>query len=122
MTQGADGRDDPRVVPVYALTGGRTRSRGEDLPIETLVTCTQDGFVALPHQRFERARILQLCRGPVSVVEIASQLHVPLGVARVLVSDLHAEGLLAVHRVPLTPQGRPGPQVLERLLAGLRGR
>ncbi len=122
MTQGADGRDDPRVVPVYALTGGRTRSLGEDLHIETLVTASQDGLVALPHQRFERARILRVCREPTSVVEIASQLHVPLGVARVLVSDLHAEGLLAVHRAPLNPDGRPGTQVLERLLAGLRGR
>jgi hypothetical protein len=122
MTQGDDGRDDPRVVPVYALTGGRTRSRGEDLDIETLVTCTQDGYVALPHQRFERARIIRLCNEPISVVEIASRLAVPLGVARVLVSDLHAEGLLAVHRAPQEPDGRPGPQVLERLLAGLRSR
>jgi Protein of unknown function (DUF742) len=122
MTPGADGRDDPRVVPVYALTGGRTRSRGEDLDIETLVTATQDGLVALPQQRFERAHILRLCREPVSVVEIASQLHVPLGVARVLVSDLHTDGLLAVHRAPQEPDGRPGPQVLERLLAGLRSR
>ena len=86
------------------------------------MTATQDGLVALPGQRFERARIIRLCREPVSVVEIASQLHVPLGVARVLVSDLHAEGLLAVHRAQLNPDGRPGTQVLERLLAGLRGR
>jgi hypothetical protein len=122
MTQEPDGSDDPRVVPVYALTGGRTRSLGEDLGFETLVTATQDGLVALSGQRFERARIIRLCGEPVSVVEIASQLHVPLGVARVLVSDLHAEGLLAVHRAPLNPDGRPGTQVLERLLAGLRGR
>jgi Protein of unknown function (DUF742) len=120
MTQGPDGRDDPRVVPVYALTGGRTRSRGEDLDMETLVTATQDGLVALPQQRFERARILRLCRQPISVVEIASQLDVPLGVARVLVSDLHTDGFLAIHRAPLEPDGRPGTQVLERLLHGLR--
>ena len=115
--------EDPRVVPVYALTGGRTRSHGEDLQIETLVTDTEEGRAALPQLRFEQARIVELCRTPQSVLEVASQLHIPLGVARVLVSDLHAEGLLSVHRVPgTTVDGRPGTDVLERLLSGLRSR
>jgi Protein of unknown function (DUF742) len=116
-------QDDPRVVPVYALTGGRTRSHGEDLQLETLVTGTEEGRAALPHLRFEQARIVALCGTPLSVVEIASQLRIPLGVARVLVSDLHAEGLLSVHRMPgATDDGRPGTEVLERLLSGLRSR
>jgi Protein of unknown function (DUF742) len=114
--------EDPRVVPVYALTGGRARSHGEDLQIETLVTGTEAGRAALPNLRFEQARIVELCRTPVSVVEVASQLRIPLGVARVLVSDLHAEGLLSVHRVAGTIDGRPGTDVLERLLSGLRSR
>jgi hypothetical protein len=114
--------EDPRVVPVYALTGGRTRSHGEDLQIETLVTGTEEGRAALPNLRFEQARIVQLCSSPQSVVELASQLRIPLGVARVLVSDLHAEGLLSVHRMAGTIDGRPGAEVLERLLSGLRSR
>jgi Protein of unknown function (DUF742) len=116
------GDDEPRVVPVYALTGGRTRSLGQDLQLETLVTTTSDGLAALPRLRFEQARIVELCQRPVSVAEVAAELRVPLGVARVLVSDLHANRMLAVHRPSVTPDGRPRTEVLERLLSGLRTR
>jgi hypothetical protein len=112
--------DDPRVVPVYAITGGRTRSTGQDLALETLVTSTGDGLASLPRLRFEHARIVELCRRPVSVVEVAADLGVPVGVARVLVSDLHADRMLAVHRPLVSTDGRPPPEVLERLLKGLR--
>jgi hypothetical protein len=116
------GDTDPRVVPVYALTGGRARPRGTELHIETLVTATPDGADARGQLRFEHARIVDLCRNPLSVVEIAARLQIPLSVARVLVSDLHADGHLTVHRVPETIDGRPGAEVLERLLSGLRSR
>jgi hypothetical protein len=53
---------------------------------------------------------------------VAAQLQIPLGVARVLVSDLHAEGLLTVRHLPSTADGRPDVDVLERLLSGLRSR
>ncbi|HEX6418527.1 MAG TPA: DUF742 domain-containing protein [Acidimicrobiales bacterium] len=110
-------------MPVYALTGGRARSRGEDLQIETLVSTTGTGLVSLPGLRFEQARIIGLCRSrPVSIAEVAAELRVPLGVARVLVSDLHADGMLTVHRRSATADGRPRTEVLERLLSGLRSR
>ena len=109
----------PRVVPAYALTGGRTRSNGPDLPIETRVTCTPEGLRELTALRFEARDIVLLCRRPQSIAEVAARVKVPLGVARVLVSDLAADGLLAVHR----PGGdRPDRAVLERLLSGLRAR
>jgi hypothetical protein len=114
------GGDEPRVVPVYALTRGRTRSVGRDLPLETLVTLTDEGRAALPSLRFEQARIARLCQSPRSIVEIASHLSVPVGVARVLVSDLHAAGRLAVHLPSFTAGGRPRRAVLERLLSGLK--
>jgi hypothetical protein len=114
--------EDPRVVPVYALTRGRTRSSGRDLPWETLVTTTPAGLAALPRLRFEHAHIVGLCRRPVAVAEVGAALGVPLGVARVLVSDLYAEGLLVIHLPALTVDGRPGTDILERLLTGLRAR
>jgi Protein of unknown function (DUF742) len=113
--------DDPRVVPVYALTGGRTRSTSEDLALETLVSSTDEGLASLPELRFEHARIVEVCRTPVSVVEVAAALAVPLGVARVLVSDLHSVHMLAVHRAAAAGGGPPPTEILERLLAGLRG-
>ena len=110
------------MVPVYALTGGRARSRGHDLNLETLVTTTNDGMASLSRLRFEKARIVELCRRPVSVAEVAANLGVPLGVARVLVSDLHADQMLMIHRTSETASGRPRTEVLERLLSGLRSR
>jgi hypothetical protein len=112
--------DEPRVVPFYAMTRGRTRSVGRDLPLETVITTTDEGRALLPTLRFEQARIVQLCEDPLSVVEVASHLVVPVGVARVLVSDLHAEGSLTIHLPTLTASGRPRRAVLERLLSGLR--
>lgn len=114
--------DGPRVVPVYALTRGRTRSAGRDLPWEALVATTEAGRAALGRLRFEQAQIVRLCRRPVSVAEVAAELGVPVGVARVLVSDLYADGLLVVHLPTLSDRGRPGADVLERLLTGLRAR
>jgi hypothetical protein len=111
---------DPRLVPVYALTRGRTRSVGQDLPWETLVTSTGAGLSSLPRLRFEQSLIVDFCREPVSLAEVAVQLKVPLGVARVLVSDLNTGGMLEVHRPQLTDDGRPSTEVLERLLAGLK--
>ncbi|HET8621399.1 MAG TPA: DUF742 domain-containing protein [Acidimicrobiales bacterium] len=112
----------PRVVPVYAITGGRTRSRGPDLEFETLVTTTEHGIASRGRLRFELARIIDVCRAPVSVVEVAARLQVPIGVARVLVSDLHADGMLTIHGSAVTSDGRPRTEVLERLLNGLRTR
>jgi hypothetical protein len=107
------------VVPAYALTGGRTRSLGRDLPIETMVTTTGDGMAAAVDLQFERRDIVLLCRRPQSIAEVAARLRVPLGVARVLVSDLTTAGKLAVH----LPSGeRPDRAILERLLSGLRAR
>ena len=112
---------DPRVVPVYALTRGRTRSHnGRDLPWEAIITSTNDGVRSLPRLRFEQSRIIAMCRRPVSIAEVAAELTVPVGVARVLVSDLYAEGLLVIHLPTLTNAGRPRSEILERLLTGLK--
>ncbi|MBN2623099.1 MAG: DUF742 domain-containing protein [Acidimicrobiales bacterium] len=112
--------DEPRVVPVYAITRGRTRSVGRDLPLETLVKATANATATLPRLKFEAARIVSLCQSPISIAEVASHLGVPLGVARVLVSDLHADGMLTVSLPALNDGGRPRVDILERLLSGLK--
>jgi hypothetical protein len=111
-----------RVVPVYALTGGRTRSgTGAELPVETLVTVTSAGGRATELHLEYRATV-ELAARPTSIVEIGAALRVPVGVARVLVSDLVDAGYLAVHLPPSTAGGGPAPEILERLLEGLRAR
>jgi hypothetical protein len=113
-----------RVVPVYALTGGRTRSSaGPDMPVETLVTVTASGTRAT-ELHLEYRSTVDLAARPISIVEIGAALGVPVGVARVLVSDLVDAGYLEVHLPPsvLTNGNGPSPAVLERLLEGLRAR
>lgn len=106
-----------RVVPAYAIAGGRTRSVGRDLPIETMVTTTSQGIAEVVDLQFERRDVVLLCRKPQSVAEVAARLRLPLGVARVLVSDLAASGHLTAH----VPEfDRPDRAILERLLDGLR--
>jgi Protein of unknown function (DUF742) len=123
MTQrkaAARGSDAGRVVPVYAVTGGRTRSAGRDLPVESLVTSTDRWSDDLQQ---EYRVIIDLAVGPVSLMEIGAELGVPVGVARVLVSDLAAAGYLVVHAPPpSTAAGSPPPEILTRLLEGLRAR
>jgi Protein of unknown function (DUF742) len=104
----------PRFVRQFALTQGRTESIGPTLPIESLV-------IATPHTPYrltaEQQAIRALCSTPHSIAEISSHLRVHLGIARVLVSDLVANGLATV----TTGNYDTGPDLptLERLLHDL---
>lgn len=116
-------REGDRVVPAYALTQGRTRTVGQDLPLEALVTATELAVKNLPTLQVERRAIVRMSMRPTSVVEIGAALHVPAGVARVLVSDLANSGFLTVHLPRATDDvGGPGQEILGRLLDGLRSR
>ncbi len=108
-----------RVRP-YALTGGRTRSV-QDLPIETIVKATLRGLSMTSQLTLERKRIITLCVVPMSIAEVSAHLHLPLGVARVLVGDMSAEALLETNRLPVArPGDRPDIKLLERVLDGLQ--
>lgn len=111
-----------RVVPAYALTQGRTRARGEDLPIEALVTATRLALTREAGLQTEWQAIVVLARRPVSIAEIGAQLKVPIGVARVLVGDLAHAGYLNVSVPRVNADGRPDRELLRRLLDGLRTR
>jgi Protein of unknown function (DUF742) len=116
-------RETGRVVPAYAFTQGRTRTGGRTLPLEALVTATGFAMENLPALQVEHRAIVRMSMRPMSVVEVGAALHLPAGVARVLVSDLAAAGLLTVHLPPSTDTvGGPGQEILERLLDGLRAR
>lgn len=108
-----------RFVRPYALTGGRTRSHGTNLALETLITATDDGREAAPKLSAEQRQIVLLCSRPLSIAEISARLGVPLGVARVLASDLRADGLVEAHRSPTADDGEDLKSVLERVLHGL---
>jgi uncharacterized protein DUF742 len=119
----SDGAHGPRVVPVYAVTRGRTRPAGQELPLEAVVTATGLAAASVSSLRMESRAIVELCAQPRSVAEIGATLQVPVGVARVLVGDLANGGYLEVHLPrPADGDGGPGHAILGRLLDGLRSR
>jgi len=107
-----------RLVRPYTVTGGRTQPRYK-LALEALVTANvyepRDLSVLAP----ECQAILQFCLDWRSVAEISAVLRMPLGVARILVADMSADGLVRIHQRD-DSEGRPDLNLLERVLSGLR--
>ena len=126
---GADGPPD-RVVPAYVLTRGRTRPSGaRPLPLESVLTATDDADRRGDALSLEGRRIVGACRVPQSVAEIGALLQVPVGVARVLVSELAEAGFLQLHLPHRAGEDAGGSRpadrdqhILGRLLDGLRAR
>jgi hypothetical protein len=116
--------EETSVVRPYALTGGRTKAR-VSLELETLIS-VQDAVLARLDAgaltvQFEHRSIMEECRTPRSVAEIAALLRVPIGVARVLISDAADAGLVTVHRTMSTNDDTEAHLMLmERVLSGLR--
>jgi hypothetical protein len=106
-----------RVRP-YLATRGRTRPV-HDIALEALVTTTAAGRGRGPDPEPERARILRVGLATRSVAEVAALVDVPIGVARVLVADLAAEGFLDVAD-PSAGDFARDLSVLERVRDGLR--
>lgn len=103
------------LIRPYVLTGGRTRASADDIPVETLVRATADSDAGAG-SGFERPKIIELCGSPTSVAEVAAHLAVPIGVARVLVSEMVAEGLLAKYQTASSGD----VELIERLINGIR--
>jgi hypothetical protein len=129
----------PARVRPYSLTGGRTRY-GHVLLVETFVAAVEppgerpgrpaerdgpSGERADPPQGTgdrtapELRAILELCRRVRTVAEVAALLKIPLGVVRVLLSDLADQGKIRVYGTGHGP-GAPDRVLLERVLSGLR--
>ena len=110
-------RNEGPVVRPYALTGGRTRPTGETIDLLALVSSTDvpvDEFVLEP----EYLAVMRICRPPKPVADLASDLDLPLGVVRILLSDMREQGLITI-RPPA--RGRlTDPQVLKDVADALR--
>ncbi|MEU2154024.1 DUF742 domain-containing protein [Streptomyces sp. NPDC019396] len=128
-----EGKRPARVRP-YSLTGGRTRF-GHVLLVETFVAALDADERALPRGAAGRREltngnlasrvmpemraIVELCRRMRTVAEIAAMLTMPLGVVRVLLSDLADQGKIRVYGTG-HGTGQPDRALLERVLSGLR--
>jgi uncharacterized protein DUF742 len=126
-TEHYDEEDLPRVrsgrraspVRPYVRTGGRTRSNRE-LALETLVSVSQTRPRSARPPNREYRRVVDLCGVPRSIAEVAALTSVPVGVARVLVGDLAAQGLLTVHQTRGPSGAATDMALMQRVLAGLR--
>ncbi len=107
------------VVRPYAMTKGRTTPvDGPQLSMIDLVAATAarppDGFRLAPEHR----QILRLCQVPMTIVDLASDMNLPVGVVRVLLGDLSAHGLLQI--LPARREAVSNTRLLRDVLDGLR--
>ena len=111
-------RDAGPVVRPYALTKGRTLpSGGESFDLIDVVVATSDRMPEHFRPGPEQRRLLSLCRRPTPIVDLTSEIDLPLGVVRVLLGDLISEGLvrvLSTQKQPATDQ-----RLLRMVLDGL---
>ena len=100
----------------FVITHGRTDGGDPSIGMETQVSVVPDA----PPVRLspETRSIVALCEeGSISVAEISARLRLHLGVARILVGDLRAAGLLDVH---VLDNDTPDPETIMRVIRGLR--
>lgn len=106
------------VVRPYAVTKGRTLPSGGawfdliDIVVRTGEWTSRD-FRPGPEQR----RMLSLCHRPIPVVDLTSELDLPLGVVRVLLGDLAEAGMVRI--IPAQHQREPDQRLLRKMLDGL---
>jgi hypothetical protein len=107
----------PLVRP-YAVTKGRTSVEGGasfgliDVVVATGVRVSEH-FRPGPEHR----RILGVCHRPVPVVDLTSEIDLPLGVVRVLLGDLLSEGMVRI--VSAQREHVPDRRLLRMVLDGL---
>jgi hypothetical protein len=115
-------RESGPVVRPYAVTGGRTEpADGEALDLIAIVVATGQPADAADRIRLtpEHRRILAMCENQVTVADLGADLGLPVGVIRVLLADLIAQGAVAV--VPQRSAGeRSDNDMLREILNGLR--
>lgn len=116
------------MVRPYTITRGRTAPERDDLTLITVLTATRDprdehGAPILPGRlQPEHRMILERCRRPAAVAEVASDLGLPISVTKILLADLVAHGLLLA-RAPLSvarASGGADMGLLGALREGLR--
>lgn len=117
-------------VRPYTLTGGRVRAARSDLPLETLVEVMPGAVYGTGLTPEKRGILGHAAHTYISIAELSALQRLPIGVVRVLVSDLADEGFLKVHTgAPVnvhTGHGQTGHQnpalslsVLESVLDGI---
>jgi len=120
-------RDDPdagdggeitgRLIRPYAMTRGRTSADVAEIDLEAQIVRSPTGPSVRREHRWEAATILGLVERPMALIEVAARAGVPIGVVRVIIADLIAEGAVVVQR----PEAKTTyVSLLEKVLDGVR--
>ncbi|MCW5254235.1 MULTISPECIES: DUF742 domain-containing protein [unclassified Streptomyces] len=94
------------MVRPYTITRGRTAPERDDFTLITVLTTREEPLdergVPLRPGRLqpEHRAILDQCRHPAAVAEVAAGLDLPVSVTKILLGDLVGQGLLTA-RAPL---------------------
>jgi hypothetical protein len=104
------------IVRPYTVTRGRTKATGAQVDLIAMVVAIRTSRRDLTP---EHMSIMNTCHVPTSVVEVAAETGLPIGVIRVLLGDLRDAGLITV-RLPTGPVTAPQESLLRDILAGLR--
>jgi hypothetical protein len=106
------------VVRPYAVTQGRTEPDGQaSFGLIDVVVATGEPPTAFFRPGPEQRRILRICQRPMPVVDLTSEIDLPLGVVRVLLGDLTRHGMMRV--ASAQQQHVPDQQLLRMVLDGL---
>jgi hypothetical protein len=109
------------VVRFYTVTGGRTRPSATGFDLVAFVVTVQTATpVSDARLHPEHLTVLDFCRRPVPVAELAARLDLPVGVVRVLLGDLLDRRLITVQEPKGSRAGLPDRRLLEKLVTGLR--
>jgi hypothetical protein len=106
-----------RFVRPYAITGGRTSVDGPQLELESQIVATDRGRANQPRYRWEAARVIEACDSATAVIEISAKLEIPVGVTRVVVSDLIKQGAV---ELLIEDEAASYSELLEKVLDGIR--
>jgi hypothetical protein len=115
MSPRFDGEEPDRL---YTVTGGRSRADESTLDIVTLIVSERAPELGM---QSEHVRIVELCAGPLSVVEISAELGLPVTIVKILLIDLLDTGhVTARNPVPALRRSQlPDLEILKQVLIGL---
>lgn len=113
---------EPEFGPLlrpYTLTRGRTRPTGPELDMMTIIRTAPSAYGRTAGLAPEHLRILDLCRAPTAVADIASELDLSLNVVKIILGDLRDQGLITA-RPPATVARLPREHILREVIQGLQ--
>ncbi|MEU8569388.1 DUF742 domain-containing protein [Streptomyces pathocidini] len=103
---------------LYVIAGGQRAAAETPLDLVTLIVARSE---PRPGMQPEHLAILRLCSSPLSVVEIAAHLGLPVSVITVLLGDLLADGDVEARAPARVRRAQlPDIAIVETVMDGLR--